>query len=199
MSPIRTENLGARVPHLGNLLNVPRSWDAIVTEEPGITGTIRVTVEYDAGLRRTVAAAVAVERRGSGDEITSLTLREVRVQAAVQRSGLSAVSVLVDNESVSAAEFLRRVRDHKPASPIETVRNAAAVYQIATVINLPPLKTVAETLRVSQSTATRIVNRARTSGMLSDANSRGRAGQSPADAAPVSGRERGRRSSGGIA
>lgn len=166
MASVRIERVGARVPGLTRQLIVPRFWDAVVTEEQGVPGRIRLKVVYDPALRRMAASSIAVEREGEGSEVTSLTLREVRVQSAVQQSGLIAVKVASGNAHVSAAEFLRAVRQDE--TPITKARSAAVIYQVAALINLPPLKTVADALRVSQSTATRMVNQARAAGLIDE-------------------------------
>lgn len=166
---MQAENVSAERVVLGNGVSVPRSWTVIVREEPGVAGGIRLHVEYDEILGRTAAVAVTVERGGAGDEVTSLTLREVRVQSALQLSGLY-VSAVADRsgDTLTGADFVHRMRERSGRTTMESVADAATTYRLATAVNLPPLKTVAECLGVSQSTATRLMNRARVDGMASD-------------------------------
>jgi hypothetical protein len=168
MATMQAENVSAERVVLGNGVSVPRSWTVIVREEPGVPGGIRLHVEYDETLGRTAAVAVTVERGGAGDEVTSLTLREVRVQSALQLSGLY-VSAVVDRsgDTLTGADFVHRMRERSGRTSMESVADAATTYRLATAVNLPPLKTVAECLGVSQSTATRLMNRARGDGMAS--------------------------------
>ncbi|WP_019178994.1 hypothetical protein [Microbacterium yannicii] len=151
---------------VGNGVSVPRSWTAVLRGEPDVPGTIRVHVAFDRRLGRGAASVVSVEREGEGDEVTSLTLREVRVQAALQASGLK-VSTVVDGaqRSESGAAYLRRMRERSERTAAENVNDAAVIYRLAAAVNLPPLKTVADCLSVSQSTATRLMNRARIDGL----------------------------------
>ena len=169
MASLQAEDVSDERVVLGNGVSVPRSWTVIVREEPGVPGGIRLRVEYDEALGRSAAVAVTVERAAGGDEVTSLTLREVRVQSALQLSGLY-VSAVIDRsgETVSGAEFVRKMRERTARTSMESVADAAVTYRLATAVNLPPLKTVAECLGVSQSTATRLMNRARVEGMASD-------------------------------
>ena len=48
---------------------------------------------------------------------------------------------------------------------MESLHAAISVYRVATAISYPPLKLVADTLRISQSTATRLMTRARDAGL----------------------------------
>ena len=49
--------------------------------------------------------------------------------------------------------------------PLESLYAAIAVYRVATAISYPPLKLVSDTLKISQSTATRLMTRARDAGL----------------------------------
>jgi hypothetical protein len=48
---------------------------------------------------------------------------------------------------------------------LEQLYAAIAVYRVATAISYPPLKLVSDTLQISQSTATRLMTRARDAGL----------------------------------
>lgn len=151
---------------VGNGVSVPAAWTAVLEGEPDVPGTIRVDITFDRRLGRSAAALVSVGRKAEGDEVTSLTLREVRVQWAVQTTGLmvSTVSTGTDH-SESGAAYLMRMRDRAERTTDETVADAATMYRLAAAVSMPPLKTVADNLSVSQSTATRLMNRARADGL----------------------------------
>lgn len=151
---------------VGNGVSIPAAWTAVLEGEPDVPGTIRVDITFDRRLGRSAAALVSVGRKAEGDEVTSLTLREVRVQWAVQATGLmvSTVSSGTDR-SESGAAYLKRMRDHPERTTDETIAEAATIYRLAAVVSMPPLKAVADNLSVSQSTATRLMNRARVDGL----------------------------------
>lgn len=166
MVRFETADVSTRRVDVGNGVSVPVSWTGIVHDEPGVPGPIRVRVEFDTQLVRSAAVAVTVERGGEGDEVTSLTLREVRVQSVVQATGLL-VSTVSDGtgDPVAGATYVRRMRERTDRTLEENVVDAAMTYRLAVTVNLPPLKTVADCLGVSQSTATRLMNRARMEGL----------------------------------
>lgn len=151
---------------LGDGVSVPSSWTVVVRDEPDVPGSIHVHVVYEPILERTVAAEVRVVRAGEGDEITSLALREVRVQYALQVSGLQLSTVAEpDQDLVTGAGYIRRMRERVTRDLTTSVASASMIYRLASVINLPPLKAVADGLGVSQSTATRLMTRARLEGL----------------------------------
>ena len=151
---------------VGNGVSVPASWTVVLRGESGVPGAIQVHVAYDPRLNRTVAAEVRVLRDGDGDEVTSLTLREVRVQYALQASGLRVSTVSEPGHPLaSGAEYLRRMQERADRDLTASVVDASTTYRLAATINLPPLKAVADCLGVSQSTATRLMNRARFEGL----------------------------------
>lgn len=151
---------------VGNGVSVPAAWTAVLEGEPDVPGTIRVDITFDRRLGRSAAALVSVGRKAEGDEVTSLTLREVRVQWAVQATGLMVSTVSTSTDlTESGAAYLKRMRDQTERAPEETVTDAATIYRLAAAVSMPPLKTVADNLSVSQSTATRLMNRARVDGL----------------------------------
>jgi hypothetical protein len=150
----------------GNGVAVPASWTVVLRGESGVPGAIQVHVAYDPSLNRTVATEVRVLRDGEGDEVTSLTLREVRVQYALQASGLQVSTVSEPGHpTVSGSVYLRRMQDRTERDLTASVVDASTTYRLAATINLPPLRAVADCLNVSQSTATRLMNRARIEGL----------------------------------
>lgn len=166
MVKLETTDVSPERIHLGNGVSVPQAWTGVLRGEPGVPGAIRVQVVFDPKLRRSAAQLVTVERGGEGDEVTSLTLREVRVQAVVQATGLM-VSTVADRSdpAPSGAAYLDRMRKRTGRTAEQNVADAATTYRLAAAVNLPPLKAVADSLGVSQSTATRLMNRARIDGL----------------------------------
>ncbi len=192
---VRLENVDVsdqRVP-VGNGVSVPASWTVVLRGEPGVPGAIRVHVAYEPRLNRTVATEVSVLRDedGDGDEVTSLTLREVRVQYALQVSGLLLSTVLEPGHTVeTGADYIRRMRERTDRDLTASVVDASTTYRLASTINLPPLKAVADNLGVSQSTATRLMTRARFEGLapgvdLPDPSATGPAVGAPSSGGPV--------------
>lgn len=166
MARLETTDVSAKRVDVGNDVSIPSSWTAIVYDEPDIPGSIRVRVEFDERLGRSAAVAVTVERGGEGEEVTSLTLREVKVQSVLQWSGLRVSTVSVTGgQPVSGGTYLRLMQDVTERTAGESIYDAATIYRLAVAVNLPPLKSVAGSLGVSQSTATRLMNRARMDGL----------------------------------
>lgn len=156
---------------LGSGVTLPRSWHARVSGEQDVPGTITVRVEWDDALGRTAVAFAALEREAEGVDITSQVLREVRTHWIMTRSALDVVTVDLDardgseRDRIPVREFLSRVRAKEEREPMESLHAAISVYRVATAISYPPLKLVADTLQISQSTATRLMGRARDSGL----------------------------------
>lgn len=156
---------------LGSGVTLPKSWHARVSGEQDVPGTITVRVEWDAALGRTAVVAAALERQAEGVDITSQVLREVRTHWIMTRSALDVVTVEVgtkggsERDRLAVREFLSRIRAENGRAPMESLHAAIAVYRVASAISYPPLKLVADTLQVSQSTATRLMSRARDSGL----------------------------------
>lgn len=166
MVKLDTTDVSPERINVGNGVSVPRQWTGILRGEPGVPGAIRVQVVFDPKLGRSAADLVTVGRGGEGDEVTSLTLREVRVQAVVQATGLMVSTVANGSDpALSGASYLERMRKRTGRTAEQNVTDAATTYRLAAAVNLPPLKAVADALGVSQSTATRLMNRARMDGL----------------------------------
>ena len=166
MAELEIEAIDPERVDVGDGISIPRGWDAVIMDEPGIPGTIRVGVVYDTVLRRAVAASVRVRRNGEGEEITTPALREVRVQWALQLSSIQMVMVAhggADPEWLP--DYLEGVKARTDRTYDETVREAVTLYRIAATVNLAPLKLVSDQLGVSVSTATRMMARAREAGL----------------------------------
>lgn len=156
---------------LGSGVMLPRSWSARVSGEQDVPGTITVRVEWDDTLGRTAVVFAALEREAEGVDITSQVLREVRTHWIMTRSALDVVTVDVGTEDgantnrIPVRDFLTRLRADEKREPLESLYAAISVYRVATALSYPPLKLVADTLQISQSTATRLMSRARDSGL----------------------------------
>jgi len=156
---------------LGSGVTLPKVWHARVSGEQDVPGTITVRVEWDRTLGRTAVVFAALKREAEGVDITSQVLREVRTHWIMTRSALDVVTVDIgagdgeELERIPVREFLTRVREHEEREPMESLHAAISVYRVATAISYPPLKLVADTLQISQSTATRLMSRARDSGL----------------------------------
>ena len=171
MPEFETEDVSTERVSLGHGVEVPARWSVVVSDEPGVPGAIHIDVVHDTRLNRAVAAEVRVLRQGDGDEVTSLTLREVRVQHALQVSGLLVSTVSEPGHAVvSGAGYIQRMQKREDRDLATSVIDASRTYVLATAINLPPLKAVADGLGVSQSTATRLMNRARVEGLAPGVN-----------------------------
>ncbi|WP_222855788.1 hypothetical protein [Microbacterium jejuense] len=156
---------------LGSGVTLPKVWHARVSGEQDVPGTITVRVEWDRTLGRTAVVFAALKREAEGVDITSQVLREVRTHWIMTRSALDVVTVDIgardgeELERIPVREFLTRVRAQGEREPVESLHAAISVYRVATAISYPPLKLVADTLQISQSTATRLMSRARDSGL----------------------------------
>lgn len=169
MSDVEIEVIDGERIDVGDGVSIPTAWDAVVTGEPNVAGVIRLHVVFDKQLRRTAAASVRLDRAGEGDEATAAALREVRVQYLVAYSSMRVVTVTRESgKAESLSQYLTEVRSRTDRTYEETVREAVRLYRIATTVNLAPLKLVSEQLSVSVSTATRMMARARESGLADD-------------------------------
>lgn len=163
---IQTSDVSDERVFVGDGVSVPRTWVVELREEPEVPGVIAVRAEYDAELRRVVATEVRALRVGAGEEVTSLTLREVRVQWALQVGGLKVSTVSEpDQPLATGGQYIQRMRDRSNRNTWQSLMDATRLYQLAAAINLPPLRAVSDGLSVSQSTATRLMNRARQEGL----------------------------------
>ncbi|MDQ7880320.1 hypothetical protein Q9R08_20195 [Microbacterium sp. QXD-8] len=171
MADVETYDFSDERIDLGSGVTLPKSWRARVSGEQDVPGTITVRVEWDDTLGRTAVVFAALEREAEGVDITSQALREVRTHWIMTRSALDVVTVDVGTENgdkrdrIPVRDFLSRVRAREEREPLESLHAAISVYRVATAISYPPLKLVADTLQISQSTATRLMSRARDSGL----------------------------------
>lgn len=171
MADVETYGISDERIDLGSGVTLPASWHARVSGEQDVPGTITVRVEWDAALGRSAVAFAALERDAEGVDITSQVLREVRTHWIMAKSALEVVTVDVDGteegarDRIPAGEFLSRVQAQEDRDRSDSLGDAVGVYRVATALSYPPLKLVADTLNVSQSTATRLMSRARDTGL----------------------------------
>jgi len=104
-------------------------------------------------------------------ELTHLEI--AKNAAAITSAGLRAIAVQEEFElmAVLDAHFADGQRFSLPMSPTQVAPGdrvlwAARVYAMSRAVRRPPLQSVADSLGVSQSTATRLVARARSEGLL---------------------------------
>ncbi len=136
---------------------------AVVTSTVGTT-TVEVEVIYDGFLGRLAVSSIHLSAM-PGEEVNGAVMRTIRVQDFVADAGDSMIFMKdASGKWDLLLSFDKYLYDLEDGTDRETV--AAAVYTLARLKNLPPLKAVADALNVSQSTATRLVARARQAGKL---------------------------------
>jgi len=166
MAELQTYDISDERIDLGSGVSVPRSWHARVSGEQDVPGTITVRVEWDAPLGRSAVAFAALERERGGVDITSQVLREVRTHWIMTNSALDVVTVDVgESQPIGARVFLARQLAREGREQRDSIIDAIAIYRVATALSYPPLKLVSDTLKISQSTATRFMSRARKVGL----------------------------------
>lgn len=156
------------------------SFEIEISNPANAIGRAKLDVVYDHTLHRYACTAIAVEHSGEGSDITGTALRDMRIAETVQSAALqniwveaSAINVstslivMINGEAhVSAADALRKLPKAPARSTDTDARNAAIAHAIADVSGRPVLKTISEALDKSQSTAQRLIKRARDLGYL---------------------------------
>lgn len=138
---------------------------------------VEMVIELDRTISQYVASSVRVSRRSEGTEVTAKVLRTVTVQEVIADVALRDLVTIDESESdplrpfPSALEWLEEVKEGgitalrevelKPGEETDDTEVVGMIYTLAKLGNWPPLATVATHLGVSQSTATRMVARAR--------------------------------------
>lgn len=155
-----------------------RSFEAEISAASDAIGKAKLKAAYDESLGRYVCSAIELERAGEGFDLTGAVLRDVRVAEVMQFASLHNIwvdSVLADSSSpikvdgephISAADALTKLRPVAGRTTDADAANATIAFSIAQVAGLPPLKTIGEALKTSQSTAKRLVARARELGYI---------------------------------
>lgn len=152
---------------IGDLISVEPSWEIHMQDATSAGGNATISVRYDERLRRFAIDAVHIERAGSGEDVTGAMLREIRFQEAVQRGAPMRIWLTkLGGGWIGSEAVLRTMRPIEGRATDADLPNIALVYAIATISYLPALKETASVFGVSQSTATRLVQRAREAGEL---------------------------------
>lgn len=161
---------------VGNLKWNP-TFEAEITDANDAIGWAKLDASYDNSLRRYVCTSMTVERAGEGTDITGATLRDMRIAETIQLAALDNIwvetavisisgpiikVVLNGEEHVSAADALKALPIVSGRTTDTDARNATIAYSIAQVSGMPVLRTISKSLETSQSTAQRLVARART-------------------------------------
>lgn len=150
-------------------------FDATISNASELISKAKFRVTYDDQLRRYACTSIAVEPPGKGAELTGATLRDLRlaetihfaallniyVEASVVPGTASMVTTLDGVRCYSASDVLRLLPHVSGRTTDVDVRHAVLAYSIADVSGMPVLKTISEALNTSQSTAKRLVTRAR--------------------------------------
>lgn len=134
--------------------------------------TLMIWVAFNRETLAYEAEQVSLFRDPEGPPISGSSVRAIRFQEALSWGVARAVRTAAGSPEigllVAGDMTLDEYKLHLEASWREFSRDeiAAQVYVIARAFGVPPLKRVAEVLGVSQSTATRLIARARDEGVL---------------------------------
>lgn len=152
------------------------AWTATIHNASEAVGEATLSVEFDESLRRFAVTSVFVERSGEGAELTGNALRDMRIGDALQSQALHHIWTKGSSRAgsmkmnrvnyVDAANALRLLPEVSGRTNDEDVLNAMIAYGIAQISTAPVLKTIGAALNTSQSTAKRLVARARELGYL---------------------------------
>lgn len=125
---------------------------------------------YEEQLERVVVDTLRLERESTETELHTSLLHEIHITDALQSIVLNHMIEVVKAPSQRlrvASDALGSYQSAKGRAKLDVLGDAATIYTIATIANLPPLKTVSEELHISHRTATRRVGEARELGLLS--------------------------------
>ncbi len=119
--------------------------------------------------------SVEVKRIDGGPEVTGAMLRGLRVNQLMLRAVAHAIDTHADDRPFIALLTLGEIKldtyerayGDDPPPTLTREELGARVYAVARAMGRPPLKSVAETLGVSRSTAIRLIAQARKIGLLS--------------------------------
>jgi hypothetical protein len=140
----------------------PRTIDVTEVGAPSAPYDIELFATWDDERLGYSIRRLSVERKN--EPITGAGIRSIAVQELFQ-SGVAMSAELADGTVIE--HLGRDLGDRlEGASDEERLLWAARIYAIARAYGTPPLKTVSEVLRISQSTATRMVARAREAHLL---------------------------------
>lgn len=162
----------------GGNLKWREGFEVEITNASDAIGWVRLVAEYDRELGRYVCASIEVKRAGAGTELTGSALRDIRVAETIQLAALdniwvdsivsgSSLSLKINGEThTPAADVLEGLPKVSGRTTDNDVSSAVLAYAIAEVSGLPVLRTVGKALGTSQSTAKRLVARAKELGLV---------------------------------
>ena len=182
----RTTLRDLKLVRLDDKTAVPRRFGATATLESGHGLELEVAVD-DAGAPSCVSLTVHGDKPVTTEVVRQLRVDElVRVAVAeaarpYEQAGASIrmpIFPAPDERAELYERFAKGGRRPRRGSPVseETLHRVAALYRAALKNGDPPTSTIAEALRVTRSTASRWVAKAREAGLLGPAI-RGRAGE----------------------
>jgi hypothetical protein len=157
--PVRiTNDVGEEVIDFGNGVEVPAVVEQTVNKREWPYSVV-ITMEFQ-GDRYEVAALKFIQRT-NGDPVLGARLREVPVDRLIRQV---------------MSEWLPRRKQRRKPGERRIIRQAdvVSIYRLAYALHLPPTKTVADHLDISQKSAEQAVIAARTAGRL-PATEQGRA------------------------
>lgn len=141
---------------------MPERWRATV-QAHGKPEAVTIDAEWFAEEAR--YRAVRIEVNGNGREVTGSLLRGLPVQLAF-RFAARVLAMTEDGLTTEPPAWVTDRATRAEHEESEVLLWVARTYSIARAIQDPPLESVAATFDVSQSTATRMVARARSRGLL---------------------------------
>lgn len=179
-------SIGVEIANQGEYLHGGNLWwqsefDATISNASELISKAKFRVTYDEELNRYACTSIAVEPPGKGAELTGATLRDLRLAETIQYAALQVICVeagvvpgttsmvrIIDGvRCYSASDALRLIPAVSGRTNDDDVRHTVIAYSIAEVSGMPVLKTIGNALATSQSTAKRLVARARELGYFS--------------------------------
>ena len=164
-----SSNVAKTVALAGGTLDVAVTATLNILDGLSNGASVEMQLTYDFKLGRVVVSEILIRRNGEGSELTTSLLHEIHVTNALQQTVLANMIKVVTPPAgtlVPASEMLDSYPPAQGRDRDQVRRDAATIYEIATIANLPPLKTVAEQLGITHRTATRRVAEAREAGLL---------------------------------
>lgn len=178
------EILGTQFPVLvapGIIAMSPSAW---ATEHDGLDIEIMVVALPAEGgsAGRPICTALKISRLADGPSITPEVLRKVPVTALIRFAARMSLRYIDESTGRTLGASDRRMTDDladrlRAEGPTDrTLKWVADIYRTATVLSVPPTKSVQDELELPRSTAGSWVALAREKGFLGRSEGRGRAG-----------------------
>lgn len=177
------KKIGETYSLANGLIRVGSNVTATRSLSNGAVVTMHLT--YEESLGRAIVDSLSISRVAADSELHTSLLHEVHITDALQTIVLNHMVEVVKPPSKRlrvASDALGSYAPAKGRDKLEVLQDAATIYTVATVANLPPLKTVSEELDISHRTATRRISEARSRGMLAGSTSSRARGMTIAEA-----------------